>query len=531
MKATGSADRHEAAASFWSAWRWWLPPALVALALAFLFADPFIGDWDGLDYTVLALRGQPSSMALGRTLFIFTNRALYQLAHTLFGLQPENAYLLFKYTVVAESPLAVIGCWTLARDLTRSLETATISALLVSVSPAFVIYSGQVMTDVPSVLLLTVALVIHLRGLRGGRWWMVLLGAALLGAGANVRETIAFYAPWLVIAPFVFGWKPRRRELTLIALSIILFAVCAFGIFAYMYWTDVSGFRASWYGWRESMRAESARHPVTIRNALPFVAYFFVVAPIVVAALPFAIFKEWRERGFTPLLALAATGLWANLLLIFNYSTTVNWRYFLTGLPALAPLAADYLMRVQTSRMRDARRAFTSLVLLIAAVTTILSLVMRPTNREYIAKRALTKDYIVRLKLLPRDAVVMAGAQTVAVTYWRGIGLGEWEAIGTGGGWPGEQLVSVIETYLKRGRRVFLDADPRWWSPCGWQREETRSLVQLESHFRFRRITETIYELRPMTDETARDAPNLVRLLPENRPDEMRKCPALDKVS
>ena len=79
-------------------------PALVALTLTLLFVDPFIGDWDGLDYTVLALRGQPSSMALGRALFIYANHALYTLAHTLFGLRAENDYLLFKYAVVATSP-------------------------------------------------------------------------------------------------------------------------------------------------------------------------------------------------------------------------------------------------------------------------------------------------------------------------------------------------------------------------------------------------------------------------------------------
>jgi hypothetical protein len=58
-------------ASFWRAWRWWLPPAVIALALVLYFVDPFIGDWDGMDYTMLSLAGYPSSMALGRNLFIF----------------------------------------------------------------------------------------------------------------------------------------------------------------------------------------------------------------------------------------------------------------------------------------------------------------------------------------------------------------------------------------------------------------------------------------------------------------------------
>ena len=65
--------------SFWRAWPWWFVPALTALALVLCFVDPFIGDWDGMDYTMLSLAGYPSSMALGRNLFIFGNHALYEI--------------------------------------------------------------------------------------------------------------------------------------------------------------------------------------------------------------------------------------------------------------------------------------------------------------------------------------------------------------------------------------------------------------------------------------------------------------------
>src|ERR1043165_91914 len=97
--------------SLLAAWRWWIVPALVALTLALIFGDPFIGDWDGLDYTLASIKGSPSSMALGRSLFIYTNHAAWVVGHSLFGLSTENAYLLFKYMVVAESPLAIIACW------------------------------------------------------------------------------------------------------------------------------------------------------------------------------------------------------------------------------------------------------------------------------------------------------------------------------------------------------------------------------------------------------------------------------------
>jgi hypothetical protein len=141
-----------------------------------------------------------------------------------------------------------------------------------------------------------------------------------------------------------------------------------------------------------------------------------------------------------------------------------------------------------------------------------------------VRKRALTKDYHARLAHLPQDAVLISGSQTVAVTYWRGIGKGEWDVIGTGSGWPGEALSSTIEKYLSENRRVFLDADPRWWSPCGWQETETRELVAIESRFHFRRVDNALYEVRPPTDEEARDAPDLRSLLPLNRTTEVEKC-------
>lgn len=508
---------------FWASWRWWLPPALVSLILILIFVDPFIGDWDGLDYTILSLRGSPSSMALGRGLFTYYNHALYLVAHALFKVPPRDAYLIFKYAVVAQGPLAVVACWILARDLSRSVQAATVAALLLTFSPVFIIYSGQVMTDVPSLLLLCLALIVHLRGIKERNIWLLLLGAALLGAGVNLRETIAFYAPWLLLAPFVSGWRPRRRELAYVALSGAVFLIFALGGFAY--WLSDPEYRTAWFGWRESMRQESALHPVTIQNLLPFFVYLFVTSPLVIISLPFAFVKEWRQRGSSPLLLLTVVGLFADLLLLLNYSTAIVWRYPLAALPALAPLTGDYLMRTLTARFRSQRIAMAASVTAIVLLVVLFGLYFRPISRQFVEWRSLSKTYDRQLALLPRDAVVMSGQQTVAVNYWRGVGEGNWETIGTGGGWPGQQLESLIENYLKQGRRVFLDTDPRWWFVCGWQRDEIPEVVKLEVRFHFRRVSNYIYEIRPNDDESAVDQPDLRRLLPENRPEDMKKCP------
>jgi dolichyl-phosphate-mannose-protein mannosyltransferase len=501
-----------------------LPPAVIALGLVLYFVDPFIGDWDGMDYTMLSLAGYPSSMALGRNLFIFSNHFLYLISHELFHVQPEHAYLIFKYAVVAQAPLAIVACWILARDISGSLYTATTAALLIVFSPVFVVYGGQVMTDVPSVLLLATALIIHLRGVQERKFWLVLLGAGLLGLGVNLRETIGFYAPWLVLAPFALGWKFQRREILYVAISCVVFAVLAFGWFGYWFITDPH-YRWVWYGWRESMREESARHPVQLSNLRQYVMFYFLSAPLVFLTIPFAPVLEWRKRRMSPMLLLWLMGFCANLLLFFNYSTTVNWRYFLTGLPAIVPLGAFWWLRIVERRLGSERPAFVACASAIGVLAITFFIFVRPVSYEFIERRAMSKEYRHRLEQVPIDAIMISGAQTIAVHYWASIGSGRWKTIGTGGGWPGDKLFSIIQEHLNQRRRVFIDTDPRWWLPCGWQRDEIPSIVELENRFSFRQVDDTIYEISWQGDPTARDNPNLSHLLPENRPEDTKKCP------
>jgi hypothetical protein len=44
-----------------------------------------------MDYTMLSLEGYPSSMALGRNLFIFTNHFLFVFAHAVFHVPQDQA--------------------------------------------------------------------------------------------------------------------------------------------------------------------------------------------------------------------------------------------------------------------------------------------------------------------------------------------------------------------------------------------------------------------------------------------------------
>jgi hypothetical protein len=509
--------------AFLRSYLYWFPPAALALALAIIYLNPFIGDWDGLDYTVLSVNGEPSSMALGRSVFTLLNYALYVGAHNLFGVRPDQAYLIFKFVVVAQVPLAIIMCWILARDLTGSRESATVAALLVAASPILIIYGGQVMTDVPSVFVSSAAVVVHLRGVQTRRVWLLLAGAFLLGLGVNLRETVGFLLPWLLIAPFLAGWKFDRRTIAVVGLSVLLFFAVALGIFAIWFATH-AGYRFKWHIWLDSTRSEASRHPIGLANLKPFFVYFFLAAPLVCLALPIALWHELRRRGWTLLFLAAAVGLFADALLFLNYSTIINWRYFLTGLPMLAPLAADFFVRSQTEKLRSLRRGFITAIAGVVVVAVAMGILFQPRSNEYLNRLAMAKGYYDTLKLIPTDAVVIAGAETVAVTYWRGIGAGHWDHIGVGAGWPAGQLQKKIDEHLAAGRRVFLDIDPRWWQPCSWQTIEIRELAAIEPHFHFKKIAPTVFEIRPAEDNSAMDKPNLQSLLPENRREEVKRC-------
>ena len=508
---------------FFQSYRYWAPPALAGFALTLVYLNPFIGDWDGLDYTVASIRGEPSSMALGRALFTLTNHTVYAIAHKIFGLAPEHAYLIFKFAVVAQMPLAIIASWVLARNLTGSRESATVAALLVALSPMMVIYSGQVMTDVPSVFLTATALAIHLRGLQTNRTALLFAGAIVLGLAVNMRETAGLYFLWLVLAPFAAGWKFNRRTVMTVFASLMLFGMFAVGIFALWFATHAD-YRATWHVWAESSQNEAARHPLQLANLKPFLVYLFLASPLIFISLPFAICREVRARRRSLLLLSAFCALFADAMLFFNYSTIINWRYFLTGLPAMAPVAGDFFFRSQTEKLRSSRRGLFTAIAGVAVIAVAMGFLFEPRSNEYLNRLALAKDYKVTLDLLPPNAVVIAGAQTVAVTYWRGIGVGNWEHIGTGAGFPAGKLQEKIEEHLQTGQRVFLDIDPRWWQPCSWQAAEIREVVGIESHFRFSRIAPTVYEIRLANDSAARDQPELENLLPENRVAEGKKC-------
>ena len=270
---------------------------------------------------MLSLAGYPSSMALGRNLFIFSNHALFVVARTLFNVEPENAYLIFKYAVVAQAPLAVIACWMLARDISGSLYTATTAALLIVFSPVFVLYGGQVMTDVPSVLVLATALIIHLRGIQQRKFWLMLVGAGLMGLGVNLRETIGFYAPWLVLAPFVLGWKFQRREVLYVVAFMRCFCVaCVWMVRLLVHHRSTLPLGLAWLARIDARRVGATSGRARQSSSILFVLFHQRSARV----FDSSVCSGARVAQAQDVADAAACGWWPSAPICFCFSTTAH---------------------------------------------------------------------------------------------------------------------------------------------------------------------------------------------------------------
>src|SRR5688572_32935014 len=151
-------------------------------------------------------------------------------------------------------------------------------------------------------------------------------------------------------------------------------------------------------------------------------------------------FFFFNDTATTKIYTLSLHDALPILLLFFNYSTTVNWRYFLTGLPAIVPLGAFWFLRLGERRFGNVQRAFVACCGAIVLMAAVLFIYMRPISFEFIQRRAMSREYKHRLAQVPPDAVLISGAQTIAVHYWAALGGGAWKASGTGGGCAGHRV-------------------------------------------------------------------------------------------
>lgn len=479
----------------------WLPLALVAWRNAWKYQDAFISDWDGFDYTSLVVQGLPSPLGLGRALFLGYNRALWLIAHHLFNLPAEQAYLVLRYGVIAQAGIAAIGLYALYKELTDSRIAATCAALLMIFSPFFITYSGRGMSEIPGLVAFSWSLWWMMRSLRLGEKRNFIIGAVLFGLSINVREFAIFYLP---IIP-ILAWCYRRQlGVTWRWIIGVSFGAGVAALAGPIFWVL---YHPKYYinavtNWYKMSAHEREVYPVTSLNWEFLVSFGYecsaAAALLSLFALAFLLKRMWDKSEWRlsalPLLVTGMFGWWAVLVLVENHDLPVNPRYLLTGLIGIAATCGWFV-----GELFRRRSLWTAVVLLL-----LLKGVSDDNLREMRKKAGWSRDaanlaraYLTRIDSLQKDAVFIVGARTPLVHFYRNIGARpDWQTIAPGSAWPDERLGEVINNYLASGRPVYIDFDKELWDPgARGQTREQPGLQMVQQTYHLEQVNDSLYRI------------------------------------
>jgi dolichyl-phosphate-mannose-protein mannosyltransferase len=449
--------------------------------------DPFISDWDGFDYTVHAVQHKPSTLGLGRALFLGYNSILWEMAHRWFGLAPEKAYLALRYGVIAQTGLGVIGVYALCKELTANRLAAFFGGLIVSLSPYYIFYSGRAMSEIPGILALAWSLWFMAQSLRTGRTWGFLTAAALLGLSANVREFGFFYLPFIPIAARIYRGRWKTGCVAFVIAVAVAFAGMIFWrLYDDLYWSEV----LTWY---RLSAAERKVHPVTSANLRFFADYAFNCSVIIAILTPLALFWLWSKPRLRALLALGLVGLVADLTLLANHDLAVNPRYLMTGMVGLA--AACGWCLAELIRRYRLWATPTLLGLIVLTKGSYNHMAKELYDQQWSARAA--RDYVAKVADLPWNSAFIVGSRTPLIHFLAGVkARPHWLAITPGAPWPDDRLGETIQDFFYAGRNVYVDFDPEIWQKGA--REISREAVGLEMikrEYKLEHVRDSFYRI------------------------------------
>ncbi|MBO0863194.1 MAG: glycosyltransferase family 39 protein [Chloracidobacterium sp.] len=433
------------------------------------------------------MQHEPSTLGLGRALFLGYNSILWEMAHHWLGLAPEKAYLAIRYGVIAQAGAAIIGVYALCKELTASKLTAFFGALIVSSSPYYIIYSGRAMSEIPGILALAWSLWFMAQSLRTGRTGRFLMAAALVGLSANIREFGVFYLPFIPIAARIYR---GRWKTGLIAIAIAI--VCAFAgmifwrLYDDLYWTGVM----KWY---QLSAAERKVHPVTSANLWFFAEYFYYCSVILAVITPVALLWLWSKQGLRALAALGVVGLMANLALLANHDLVINPRYLMTGMIGLAP-ACGWCLAESIKRYR-LWTAPPLLGLLLLTKGSYNHMAKELYDQQWSARAA--RDYVTKVAELPWNSAFIVGSRTPLVNFLAGVKARPyWLTIIPGAPWPDDRLGDAIQDFFYAGRKVYVDFDPELWQTGAREKSrEAAGLEMIKREYRLEHIHDYFYRI------------------------------------
>jgi hypothetical protein len=430
---------------------------------------------------------EPSTLGLGRALFLGYNSLLWEMAHAWAGMAPENAYLALRYGVIAQAGLGVIGVYALCKELTSSRLAAFFGALTVSLSPYYIMYSGRAMSEIPGLLALSWSLWWMAQSLRTGKTGRFLMAAALLGLSANIREFAVFYFPFIPIAARIYRGRWRAGCVALAVAVICAFAGMIFWkLYDDLYWAGV----IKWY---QMSAAERRVHPVTSANLRFFADYAFNCSVVISTLTPLALVWLWSRPRLRALFALGLVGLAANLTLLANHDLAVNPRYLMTGLVGLA--AACGWCLAELIRRYRARAAPLLLGLIVLTKGSYNHMAKELYDQQWSARAA--RDYVAKVAGLPWNSAFIVGARTPLIHYLAGVKARPfWLTITPGAPWPDGKLDDAIQDFFYAGRKVYVDFDPELWQSGAREKSrEAEGLEMIKREYRLEHIRDSFYRI------------------------------------
>jgi hypothetical protein len=460
-----------------------------AFAIALLTRTPSPTDWDSWVYASLAARAKPSGLCLGRWWFLLFMRAAHGIGAAL-GLELVRCYIAMQLAVALMSAAAMAALVHLTLRLTGRLRTAAIAACMAAASPTWAAYSSAVMTETPTLLLLSLALIAWEATLRradraGGASGLALLAGVAFGVAGNMREPALVFSAWPVVSCFID--RPRRRWRLLGSAAVGMVLAVAFGVSMAWAWSGRDP-RAALAVYAEYMRVERSVFGFrALANVYYVVRHLAVAFPLGFAALAAIGVREgWRRiarSGFAAAAALArnpaATRLkWLALsacpyLLVSWYNPDVSFNYRLLlplawMLVPAAALAAERLLLPAEARAprvsRRARRAVAAGLAALCAWPVAVGVVQLVSHFRYAAHQ----DELFRvMRRLPESALVIPGPGSPIGLYLHEIEVRPyWEVMDSDPEWTPELLTRRAGRHLAAGRDVLVNLDP-----AGWTRE------------------------------------------------------------
>ncbi|MCI0422885.1 MAG: glycosyltransferase family 39 protein [Acidobacteria bacterium] len=223
---------------------------------------------------------------------------LLAVAGLCFGWSERALHLALLFPAVA----AVIGIYFLAQGYCSS---PLLAALLSLLTPSFWVSSTTVMSDVTMLAFWVWALVFWTRGLRQGRWWMLLVSSILIGLCALTK----YFGVCLI--PLLFaGSLAWRRRLGSWALFLLIPALMVAGY----QWAGYCLYGRALFG--EALRYASSRQPTGGLSTLARLLTALSFAGGCISAAAFYAHELWTRRTLVVGTAFAMLATLAVILIV-----------------------------------------------------------------------------------------------------------------------------------------------------------------------------------------------------------------------